>query len=197
MLSPDGHTRTFDAQARRARSSATAWPSWLLKRLRDAVPTGTRSTRCIRGAAVNNDGGRQGELHRAERGRPGRGDRGRPGRGRRRPPHHLATSRPTAPRTPLGDPIEVEALTQAFRPRPRTRGFCAIGSVKSNVGHLVIAAGAAGLIKTALALTERRIPPTLHFETPNPKIDFEATPVLRGTASASTGRPGPRRAAPA
>jgi hypothetical protein len=72
--------------------------------------------------------------------------------------------------TPLGDPIEVEALTQAFK--SKERGFCAIGSVKSNFGHLVEAAGVAGLIKAVLSIRNREIPPTLHYAKPNPHIDF-------------------------
>jgi acyl transferase domain-containing protein len=78
--------------------------------------------------------------------------------------------------TPLGDPIEMEALTQAFRDGTDRRGFCAIGSVKSNIGHLDAAAGIAGLIKTALALHHKRIPPSLHFSAPNPRIDFANSP---------------------
>jgi glutamate-1-semialdehyde aminotransferase/acyl carrier protein len=78
--------------------------------------------------------------------------------------------------TPLGDPIEIEALTQAFRMRTDATQFCAIGSLKSNIGHVVAAAGVAGLIKTALALRHKQIPPSLNFESPNPHIDFENSP---------------------
>ena len=79
--------------------------------------------------------------------------------------------------TPLGDPVEIAGLTQAFRAGGATgTGYCAIGSVKSNVGHLDAAAGVAGLIKTALALHHKAIPPSLHFTAPNPKLDLEATP---------------------
>jgi acyl transferase domain-containing protein len=92
--------------------------------------------------------------------------------------------------TPLGDPIEVEALTRAFRAKTEDTGFCAIGSVKSNVGHLVIAAGAAGLIKTALCLAEKRIPPSLHYRARNPKID-RRTPLHEPSSQWR----GPRRAA--
>ena len=78
--------------------------------------------------------------------------------------------------TPLGDPIEIAALTQAFRKGTDRRQFCGIGSVKSNIGHLDVAAGIAGLIKTVLALKHAKIPPTLHFEEPNPQIDFDESP---------------------
>jgi len=77
--------------------------------------------------------------------------------------------------TPLGDPIEIAALTQAFR--ASTQNFCAIGSVKTNVGHLITAAGVAGLIKTVLAL-KHKSPPSLHFSQPNPKIDFANSPSM-------------------
>ncbi|HVR97029.1 MAG TPA: acyltransferase domain-containing protein, partial [Thermoanaerobaculia bacterium] len=78
--------------------------------------------------------------------------------------------------TPLGDPIEVAALTQAFRRQTSRTGFCLLGSVKTNVGHLDAAAGVTGLIKAVLALEHRQIPPSLHFRTPNPVIDFAASP---------------------
>ena len=76
--------------------------------------------------------------------------------------------------TPVGDPIEIEALTRAFG--AVEPGSCAIGSVKSNFGHLVEAAGIAGMIKTIASLEHGEIPATLHFTEPNPQIDFDATP---------------------
>lgn len=78
--------------------------------------------------------------------------------------------------TPLGDPIEISGLTRAFRQSTDKRSYCAIGSVKSNIGHLEYAAGIAGLIKTVLALQHKKLPPSLHFETPNPHIDFANSP---------------------
>src|SRR5262249_45205208 len=97
--------------------------------------------------------------------------------------------------TALGDPIEVQALNKALRSRRGRRGFCALGTVKSNFGHLDIAAGIAGLIKTVLALEHRQIPPSLHYERPNPRIDFAASPVRvnRELADWEAGE-GPRRA---
>ena len=80
--------------------------------------------------------------------------------------------------TPLGDPIEVAALTQAFRGGTEKRQYCALGSVKSNVGHLDAAAGVAGLIKAALALKHGVLPASLHFERPNPKFEIEENAVL-------------------
>src|SRR5690606_8637558 len=96
--------------------------------------------------------------------------------------------------TPLGDPIEIAGLTKAVG-IPPAQPACAVGSVKSNIGHLDIAAGVAGLIKTVLALQHREIPPGLHFEQPNPQIDFAQTPfvinhALRPWPTGST----PRRA---
>ena len=78
--------------------------------------------------------------------------------------------------TRLGDPIEIAALTQAFRERTVESGFCALGAVKTNIGHLDTAAGVAGLIKTVLALKHKEIPPSLHYQKPNPQIDFASTP---------------------
>ena len=78
--------------------------------------------------------------------------------------------------TALVDPIEVSALTQVFRERTKKKAFCALGSVKTNFGHLDAASGIAALIKTVLALEHRELPPSLHFETPNPKIDFANSP---------------------
>ncbi|MCU0289245.1 MAG: SDR family NAD(P)-dependent oxidoreductase, partial [Acidobacteria bacterium] len=82
--------------------------------------------------------------------------------------------------TALGDPIEIEALAQAFR--TGKKGFCALGSVKSNIGHLDCAAGAVGFIKTILALKHRQIPPTLHFEIPNPQFDLVGSPFYVNTS---------------
>src|SRR5208282_445240 len=78
--------------------------------------------------------------------------------------------------TPLGDPIELAALTQAFRAHTNRRGFCAIGTAKTNVGHLDVAAGATGLIQAAHIVKHGVFPPTLHFHKPNPKFDLESSP---------------------
>ncbi|MAT84333.1 MAG: polyketide synthase, partial [Gammaproteobacteria bacterium] len=94
--------------------------------------------------------------------------------------------------TPVGDPIEISALTQAFRESTEATGFCRIGSVKTNIGHLDTAAGVASLIKAALTLENEHIPPSLNFEAPNPEIDFPSTPFQVADAL----RPWPRRATP-
>jgi acyl transferase domain-containing protein len=97
--------------------------------------------------------------------------------------------------TPLGDPIEIAALTKAFRTFTDATQFCAIGSVKPNIGHLDAAAGVAGLIKTVLALTHQTIPASLHFAAPNPEIDFERSPFyVNASRSAWPSVSGPRRA---
>ena len=99
--------------------------------------------------------------------------------------------------TRMGDPIEIADLTQAYRAAgARGRGFCALGSLKSNVGHLDSAAGVAGLIKAVLALQHRQVPPSLHFASPNPEIDFASSPFRVATALADWQAPPgqPRRA---
>jgi acyl transferase domain-containing protein len=97
--------------------------------------------------------------------------------------------------TNLGDPIEIKALTQAYRAKTKKTGFCAIGSVKTNIGHLDAAAGVAGLIKTTLALKHRQLPSSLHFQEPNPEIDFSQTPFFVNTTLVDwETNGGPRRA---
>lgn len=86
--------------------------------------------------------------------------------------------------TVLGDPIEMAALTQAFRADTDRRGFCAVGSVKTNIGHLDAAAGVAGLIKAAMALKHAQLPPSLHCRQPNPRIDFASSPFYVNTEAA-------------
>ena len=75
----------------------------------------------------------------------------------------------------MGDPIEIEALDEVFSAQTKRVGYCAIGSLKTNIGHLDAAAGVAGLIKTTLALKNAEIPPSLNFTAPNPRIPFERT----------------------
>jgi acyl transferase domain-containing protein len=100
--------------------------------------------------------------------------------------------------TSLGDPIEIAALTQAFyanAANSRKKNYCAIGSVKTNIGHLDTTAGVAGLIKTVLALKNKQIPPSLNFEQPNPKIDFDNSPFYVNTTLSEWNTNGiPRRA---
>ncbi len=192
--SADGHTRTFDAQA-----SGTAFGNGVgvvvLKRLEDAVQARDTVIAVIKGAALNNDG-----SQRVSFGAPGI-------EGQSRVialAHALADVEPgtiscveahgTA--TPLGDPVEVAALTKAFRLGTDAKQFCALGSVKTNIGHLDAAAGVTGLIKMALALHHRQIPASLHFTAPNPRLDLGNSPFYVNTALQPwTPPPGvPRRA---
>jgi amino acid adenylation domain-containing protein len=174
MLSADGHTRSFDGKA-----AGTVFSDGVamvvLKRLDDAIADGDTIYGVVRGAAINNDGGNKASFTAPSvEGQAAVVSMALADAGVEARDIDYVEAHGTA--TPLGDPIEVEALTAAFRESTSERGFCRLGSIKSNLGHLVIAAGATGLIKTSLALTHRVIPANLHFETPNPKIDFEGSP---------------------
>jgi amino acid adenylation domain-containing protein len=193
MFSPDGHTRTFDAGASGTVFSDGAMVV-LLKRLSDARADGNPVYAVIRGGAVNNDGGAKASFTAPN-------SDGQAAvivmahRNAGVDPRSISYVEAHGTGTPMGDPIEIEGLTKAFRRGTADVGFCRIGSVKSNVGHLVIAAGGAGLIKTALALAEEKIPATLHFESPNPTIDFANSPfVVNHTLSDWRSDGAPRRA---
>jgi amino acid adenylation domain-containing protein len=175
IVSPDGRCRTFDQNAQgtvRGNGAGIV----IIKRLEDALRDGDHIRAVIKGSAINNDGGNkvgytapsingQSEVIREALLESGVG------------PESITYVEAHGTATSLGDPIEVSALTQAYRETGAEKNaFCAIGSVKSNIGHADAAAGVAGLIKTVLALENRLIPPTLHFEKPNPKIDFEHSP---------------------
>ncbi len=165
----------------------------VLKRLADALADGDRIRAVIRGSAINNDGADKRRLHRAQRRRPGRGDRRGPGDGGRRRRRASATSRRTAPARRSATPSRSAALAEAFGAAGEGgEGSCALGSVKTNIGHTDAAAGVAGLIKAALALESGLIPPSLHFEQPNPQIDFGRFRVP--TALTRWSGDGPRRA---
>lgn len=174
MLSPDGHTRTFDAAA-----SGTVFSDGvsmvLLKRLSDALRDGDHVYGVLRGGAIGNDGGARASFTapsaagQAAVVAMAHADADVD-------PRQIGYVEAHGTATPIGDPIELEGLSRAFRLHTEERGFCAIGSVKSNVGHLTIAAGGAGLIKTVLALHEGVIPPSLHFVAPNPRLNLESSP---------------------
>ncbi len=174
MASPDGHCRPFDARAQ-GTTFGSGVGMVVLKRLEDALADGDHIHAVIKGSALNNDGGvkvsytapsvdGQAEVIALAQALAGvSADK-------------ISYIEAHGTATPLGDPIEVAALTQAFRQSTDKKGFCAIGSVKSNIGHLDAAAGVTGLIKTALALEHKLIPPSLHFTQPNPQIDFANSP---------------------
>ncbi len=172
--SPDGHCRAFDARAQ-GTVGGNGVGIVVLKRLRDALADGDLIHAVIRGFAVNNDGAQkigytapsiQGQAEVIAMAQAVGGIDA----------DSITYVEAHGTGTSLGDPIEVAALTRPFRRSTRRTGFCAIGSVKSNIGHLDCAAGVASLIKTVLALEHGQIPPTLHFRSPNPKIDLAASP---------------------
>jgi amino acid adenylation domain-containing protein len=193
MVSKDGHCRPFDANA-----SGTVFGSGagvvLLKRLDDALAARDRIYAVIRGWGVNNDGAsKAGFTAPSVDGQAAAIEMALAMAGLSANEIGYVECHGTA--TPLGDPIEIAGLTKAFRATTQERQFCAIGSVKGNIGHLDAAAGVAGLIKTALSLAHRRKPASLHFERPNPQIDFAATPFFVNAATTpwTTGT-APRRA---
>jgi len=174
IFSPDGHCRAFDSRAR-GTVSGNGVGVVVLKPLADALRDGDHVYAVIKGSAINNDGHQKvGYTAPSVEGQAeaisealayagvGAGDLG------------YVEAHGTG--TPLGDPIEVSALTRAFRRDTDARGYCAIGSVKTNIGHLDTAAGIAGLLKATLALHHEEIPASLHFERPNPAIDFAGSP---------------------
>jgi len=193
MLSADGHTRSFDAEANGTVFSDGAG-AVVCKRLRDALADGDRIYAVIHGVATNNDG-----ADKASFTAPSVTGQARVIAAAQAmaqfDPDSISYVETHGTATPLGDPIEIEALTQAFRARTNRVGFCAVGSIKSNFGHLTAAAGVAGLIKTALALHHRELPPSLNFRTPNPHIDFEHSPFkVQATLQPWTSTGQPRRA---
>ncbi|NVI97307.1 amino acid adenylation domain-containing protein [Myxococcus sp. AM009] len=174
MLSRDGRCQPFDASATGTLFSDGA-ALVVLKRLDDALADGDTIYAVVRGVGINNDGGRKASFTapsadgQAAAITSALEDGGVAARS-------ISYVEAHGTATPLGDPIEVEALTKAFRATTNDRGFCALGSIKSNVGHLVTAAGTAGLIKAAFSLFHRKLAPSLHFTRPNPNIDFANSP---------------------
>ncbi len=180
IKSRDGHCRTFDAAA-----SGTVFGNGVgvvvLKRLDRALADGDTIHAVIRGSAINNDGAIkagytapsvQGQIESISAAIARAGVS----------PETIGFVEAHGTATLIGDPIEVTALTQAFVAGGATqRQYCALGSAKTNFGHLDRAAGVAGLMKTALTVREGVIPPSLHFENPNPKIDFESSPFFVNT----------------
>ncbi len=174
ILSSDGHCRAFDEKAS-GTISGSGSGIVVLKRLDEALEDGDHIYGVIKGSSYNNDGSmRVGYTAPSVDGQS----------------EVIANAQAIADIDPetityieahgtgtvLGDPIEISALTQVFREHTQKNQYCAVGSVKTNIGHLDAAAGVAGLIKTALALHHKTIPPSLNFEKPNPKIDFENSP---------------------
>jgi iturin family lipopeptide synthetase A len=194
LASDDGHCRAFDAKAQ-----GTVFGDGVgivvLKRLDEALADHDHIYAVISGYALNNDGASkvgytapsvsgQAEVIAMAHAMAGID------------PRTISYVEAHGTATPMGDPIEIAGLTRAFRATTDATNFCAIGSVKTNVGHLEVAAGVAGLIKTALSLKYSKIPPSLHFERPNSQIDFTSTPFFVASRLLDWQRNGvPRRAA--
>ncbi|RKG52246.1 polyketide synthase [Corallococcus sp. AB011P] len=193
ILSPDGHCRAFDARAQGTVRGSGAGIV-VLKRLTDALAQGDTIHAVIRGSAVNNDGaGRAGYTAPGAEGQAAVISEALGVAGVKPGDIQYIEAHGTA--TPLGDPIEVSALNQAFRSRANAPGTIALGSLKTNIGHLDTAAGVAGLIKVVMALRHQQLPPSLHFERPNPAIDFAAGPFfVNNTLRPWESRGAPRRA---
>ena len=172
ISSPDGHTRSFDAEAK-GLVSGSGVGVVVLKPLEDAVRDRDHIYVVIKGSAINNDGNRKiGYTASSIKGQEAL----------LKEVYRTAEVETESimfvechgSATPLGDPVEVEALRRSFY---RKKGnYCGIGSVKPNIGHCDCAAGVASFIKTVLAIKHRMIPPNINFKTPNPKIDFENSP---------------------
>jgi acyl transferase domain-containing protein len=190
IVSPDGHGRAFDERAGGTVKGGGVGVV-VLKRLADALADGDCIEAVIKGSAVNNDGSlKVGYTAPSVEGQAAVIEEALAAASVE--PETISYVEAHGTGTALGDPIEIAALTQAFGAGGGARGSCAIGSLKTNVGHLDAAAGVAGLIKTVLALKHREIPPSLHFERPNPNIDFARTPFYvntRLTAWESNGAP--------
>ncbi|MEL6354982.1 MAG: type I polyketide synthase [Cyanobacteria bacterium J06627_28] len=197
IYSPDGHCRAFDADAA-GTVSGNGVGIVVLKRLEDAIADNDTINAVIKGSAINNDGAQkvsytapsvdaqtaviQSALAMAEV-----------------PAESIGYIEAHGTGTTLGDPIELTALTQAFKSQgAMQQQTCALGSVKTNIGHLDAAAGISGFIKTDLSLKHKQIPASLHFQQPNPNIDFDNSPFYVNATlsewSQETANSSPRRA---
>ncbi|HEX2645370.1 MAG TPA: beta-ketoacyl synthase N-terminal-like domain-containing protein, partial [Thermoanaerobaculia bacterium] len=179
VYSPDGHCRAFDAAAQGTVGGSAAGVV-VLKRLSDALADGDTIHAVLKGFAFNNDGAFKigytapsvdGQLEVIAMAQAVAGVE----------PETITLVEAHGTGTPMGDPIEVTALTEVFAAGTDRKQFCALGSVKTNIGHTDAAAGVASLIKAVLALENRTLPPSLHYERPNPQIDFAASPFYVNT----------------
>ena len=192
ILSPDGECHAFDHRAQGTVFGSGAG-AVVLRRLADALADGDRVIAVIKGTAINNDGAaKAGYLAPSVEGQAAAVAEAQAVAGVT--PDSVSYIECHGTGTYLGDPIEVAALTDAFRRGTDRTGFCRIGSVKTNIGHLDTAAGVASLIKVAKALEARELPPSLGFEAPNPAIDFETSPFLVNDRLTPWDSDGPRRA---
>ncbi len=179
IFSPDGHCKAFDADAEGAVFGNGAGIV-VLKRLADAIADHDHIYAVIKGSSVNNDGWQKVSYAAPNlEAQASVVSQALAKAGVDASTIDYIETHGTG--TNLGDPIEIAGLTQAFRETSPENGYCAIGSVKTNIGHLANAAGIAGLIKTVLALKYQQIPASLHFKKPNPHIDFENSPFFVNT----------------
>lgn len=177
LYSSDGYCRTFDAKA-----SGTLFTNGagivVLKRLEEAIADGDNIYAVVKGTAINNDGKRK--VGYTAPSAEGQRDVIRAAlQVAEVEPESITYLEAHGTGTIMGDPIEIEALKEAYN--TNKKGYCRLGTVKTNVGHMDAAAGVAGFIKAVLALKHKVIPPSLHFENPNPKIDFENSPFIVNT----------------
>jgi acyl transferase domain-containing protein len=192
IASPDGHCRAFDAGAQ-GTVFGDGVGILVLKRAAEALADGDRVLALIKGSAINNDGGaRIGYTAPGVRGQARVIAEALAVAGVE--PETISYVEAHGTGTALGDPIEMAALTEVFAPRA-AKGSCAVGSLKTNVGHLSEAAGVAGVIKTVLALQHGELPASLHFRAPNPQLDLANGPFrVNAELAPWPGGNGPRRA---
>ena len=191
MLSSDGHCRSFDASAKGTVFSDGAGVV-LLKSLDAAKKDGDKIYGLIKGIGITNDGGNKGSFTAPST--EGQAVAIRKAlKDAQISPDTISYVETHGTATPLGDPIEIEGLKMAFGTQIKN-GYCAIGSIKSNMGHLTAAAGVAGLIKTILSLNNKLIPASLGFTNPNPTIDFENSPFFVNAKPRNWEVDGPLRA---
>jgi len=193
ILSPDGHCHAFDHRAQGTVFGSGAG-AVVLKRMEDALRDGDHIWAVIKGSAVNNDGAaKAGYLAPSVDGQAAAIKEALAIAGTTADTIDYVECHGTG--TYLGDPIEIAALTEAFSRTTDETGYCRIGSVKTNIGHLDTAAGVASLIKASLALEHQQMPPSLGFEKPNPAIEFEHSPFkVNDRLTHWERRKGPRRA---
>ena len=196
MLSPTGRVRPFDAGA-----DGTIFGSGVgvvaLRPLADALAAGNPIHGVILGSGASNDGhppGKESFIAPSAEGQIAAIEAALRDAGVSADTIGYVEAHGTGTR--LGDPVEVAALTDVYRRHTARRGYCSIGSVKANVGHLRCAAGVTSLIKACFALSHRTLPPLANFERPNPRIDFDTTPFrVHGDARPWDAGQEPRRAA--
>ncbi len=193
LMSDDGRCRPFDAEAS-GTVGASAVSVVALRRLSDALADGDRIYAVIRGSAIGHDGGAKiGFTAPSPRGQERVITAAYAAAGVE--PESVGFIEAHGTGTRVGDPIEVAALTEAFRRSTAERGFCALGSLKGNLGHTGAASGVAGLIKAAFAVERGVIPPTVHYRAANPDLELGSSPFFINSAAVPwSDRWGPRRA---